>query len=856
MLNPSARPFPGMIPQAPVPPGYALRDVQLEMSLKPFWDGSEATARAVAHELFTQWSPLTRYAETISVLLWVGDGSEILEFTGKPEQELEWGRYIGSANPHIWRRVMTKRRQVPEQKDHAGIGQDINERDPDRRDPHSRSYLYRPEPARFTFGWLAELVAILKEVGESVTGKPILVGETFDIGPEFAVSRFKYDWHREILGTGVLFGGQFISCEAVLEPDTRKYAGYPDGIPAGITIGRFLGRQSRHLFEQCGFDFLWLSNGFGFGLEPWSLVGQVFDGQRFYAERAGEVADRIRGFWRDLREEFPPSYRIRTRGTNFGTGTDLASDAVPMRDIYSESMGVDAPVNSPWAALNDDYGVELVGWMARVAQRPGAGYRFRYYIHDPWWMNSPWLDRYERSPHDIFLAGAVSRLRADGSAEPPSDLALLSVDDSHGRLPPQVPNEVIPALLRVRELQPDAAGPFIWVYPFDDNHELVFGPKPDPARPFFADWFARGLIAEGMPLNQVADAGAFSECVAAGRLASGVVAVSPVPVPGSVHESGVLAHIEAGGSVLLYGPLFPGSPITESLGLDIAESMEGDFDLSGALAPHEGPGRIRHTNTFSGGGWCEVSAARSDPQNHVLATGTRDGSERIAAVVHTAHSGGRCAWLRGSITSAEFDPEDPGPISGPLLQPLSRTDFFTCERLAVRLLTRLGWEIGTTCDDPETCTPFLVAHRQCNGFVFAGYRPDPAAVQRLRTPLGAPLLDGSWNRLSNGALQLPSERSWQHACRFFVDGQGEGDVRTRILFPAVPGVNCRRLLMGLDSATVRFFPEPGMEDSIRILRNSDHPYYVGETVEPVVEETPWGRCITVNDATGELFFEW
>jgi len=32
-------------------------------------------------------------------MLLLGDGSEILEYTGDLSQEMEWARYIGTANP-------------------------------------------------------------------------------------------------------------------------------------------------------------------------------------------------------------------------------------------------------------------------------------------------------------------------------------------------------------------------------------------------------------------------------------------------------------------------------------------------------------------------------------------------------------------------------------------------------------------------------------------------------------------------------------------------------------------------------------------------------------------------------------
>ena len=83
------------------------------------------------------------------------------------------------------------------------------------------------------------------------------------------------------------------------------------------------------------------------------------------------------------------------------------------------------PPNSPWAALNGDFGLELVGYMTpggRVAAR--QGFPFRYYVHDPWWLNSPWLDRYGREPHDIYLPLAVGRIGPAGTVETPGSIAL------------------------------------------------------------------------------------------------------------------------------------------------------------------------------------------------------------------------------------------------------------------------------------------------------------------------------------------------------------------------------------------------------------------------------------------------
>lgn len=46
-----------------------LKNITLEMSLKPFFRTDDAFVRGVCRELFWQWRPLIKDAEMISVLL-------------------------------------------------------------------------------------------------------------------------------------------------------------------------------------------------------------------------------------------------------------------------------------------------------------------------------------------------------------------------------------------------------------------------------------------------------------------------------------------------------------------------------------------------------------------------------------------------------------------------------------------------------------------------------------------------------------------------------------------------------------------------------------------------------------------
>jgi len=827
-----------MIAQAPTPAGYRFRDVQLEMSLKPFWDASDATRDAVCRELFEQWRPLCRHAASISVLLWIGDGSEILEYEGALDREFEWGRYHGSANA-----ILADPVKETGDPGHTAINGHVMGRDPEQRGVHLRPYLYRPDPARFTFRWLRELIAALRRIGTEVTSKPIFVGETFDIGPEFAISRFKYDWHREICGGGQLFGGKFIRCDRPLHGDSRPYAGFPHGIPAQTSVGTFLGRQARHFFDDLGFDFLWLSNGFGFALEPWALTGAVFDGATFDASSAGQTSRNILKFWQDMRAELP-EVPIRTRGTNLATGIDLASDASPLREILREIPGVEAPVNSPWAALDGDIGLELAGWMSHIARLPAPGYRFRFYIHDPWWLNSPWLDRYQRLPFDLYLPLSVSRLHPDGTVEPPCDLALLTVDDSHGCLPQNVPVEVTGHLLHAREFLPDAPGPIVWVYPFDACHDLVNGPAKDPARPFFGDWFVRGLISHSVPVNTVLDAAELPALLENHAAISQSILLAPALPDACGLNHHLAAFAAAGGRAILYGPLDEAESIQHLLGLTLSGEAEGDFALH--IDGETDHRTLRHHALLSAGGWRETGG------DSVLASGRNDLATRTACAWREFPEGGKLGWIRGSLSTAEYDPEQRNKVLGPRLRELPEDRFRPSETLTHLLLARMGLDIAVR-KAPGDRDPVLTIHRHENAFIFSGCHPSPAATLSLHTSHGAPIFEGAEVTVENSRSLVTGQAAWHHCCRIFVEQHARSRIGCRIIPPIQHGYTRRLLVTGLQDAAIHFFPEPGTETRLEILTDPMFPYFVGTFLTP--EWTP-DHSAKVSGVTGEILFSW
>lgn len=498
--------------------------INLEMSLKPFKQTDDAFIRQVCRELFTQWRPLLKGRKTVSLMLWTGDGSEILEYAGDLEQSFEWSCYIGTANKPL-----------------------LSDDESPALSLHSRKQYYIERPPVMTYATLKRIVAAIKEEGSRLFPDIcIQVGETFDIGPEFAVSDFKYRRHPEICSGKQLDALGFVDATALLHGDSRRYAAYPDGIPEGTPFGTFLGAQANIFLQDMGFDYLWLSNGLGFSAQPWDPIGKVFDGERFHPEQLVPTKEQVFRFWKQFRE-MCPDIPLMTRGTNHSVGIDYATDAVPLYDLYTAGLDITPPPNSPWAALNDDFGLELMGHMTRICELPGEDFLFRYYLHDPWWVNSPWYDRYNGYPHDVYLPMAVSRIDRQGNVRTAERLNILSIDNSFGDMPDNCVNEVLPHLLKAEHEAADAPSPLVWVYPM---REYTAAQSEEVLREMYeGDRYIADAINHGLPLNCVASTDTF--CGTPVSLYTNSVLISPPPISQVVAEK-LRIFTEQGGRVIYY----------------------------------------------------------------------------------------------------------------------------------------------------------------------------------------------------------------------------------------------------------------------------------------------------------------
>lgn len=832
-----------------VPDPKKFRVVSLEMSLKPFFDNTPETRRAVCRKLFRQWLPLCEYADEVHIMLWTADGSEILDYRGDLKEKIEWARYLGGANRWSHSQELKKKGGIADEKDTQGIGAHGDSLDPQGLGLHRKPYIYRDKPAVLTYSWLKGLVADLKREGEEILERPVKVGDTFDPGPEFAKSPFKYERHREICLGGALYGKTFLGCAAVLNKDEVAYAGFPKGIPEGTTLGTFLGRQLKAFNRDMGLDFIWFSNGFGFGMETWGLNGSVFDGYKFIPEAVAPSAKGIMRFWHDFRKECP-ELLVRNRGTNLTTGVDMASDGVPLLDIY-KCGPIDPPVNSPWAALDADFGLEFAGWMSHIAELPGKGFPFRFYTHDPWWMNSPWLDRYQRFPHDLYMPLSIGRMNGQGKVEIPDTMAFLSVDDSKGEMPAQVPADVTSHILRARENAPDQAGSIVWVYPFKEYSEKVFGKDKHLEEVYFGDWYIRGAINNGAPINTVVSSTNYLSL--APEKLIGSILIAPVPDKGSKLRERLLLHVKKGGRVIFYGPIASDDKdLIDLLGLSPVPEVEGDLaltiDPSWAKADGVTYGKTLHHPAIVSGGMLTLSGKSSG--NIRLLASAKKGSKSYAIAV-LSEQGGKLGWLRGSVTC------DEKKMGGPLPLPLSADKFFPAESM-VRLMTAEmgGVAIKNSKTTTTQRTPLHTISRSSNGFYFSGYNPNNVTGISFNTLHGAPVLTSAYTTVDKTGSHYLLPPAWHHECRVFVKQKESSKVECRELPSVHFGVTRRLLVTNLKDAVIRFFPVAGTEKQVHILSDPAFPYLVGDFKKPKKVNGEDGTYLEVKDISGDILFSW
>lgn len=814
-----------------------LKNVTLELSAKPFTDESEETMYSVCRQMFRQWKTLTDEADIVSVLHWISDGSEILEYTGDLNTKFEWAYWIGKANPH------------PMEKP----SEEVSERE--KRHTHFFPDRYTDGVGPRSYAWLKRLLEVIRETGTEITGKTIRIGTTFDLGPEFAVSKFKYEKHPEIMTRNNSPYPISLACHALLRADPNPYAAFPNGIPEGTSVGSFLGAQFKIFAKDIGYDYLWLSNGMGFGTETWGIKGLLFDKDRFYPEKADEATAGMLRFWKDFFDACP-GCDIETRGSNYSAGLEMSTDAAPLKALYDRNL-IAPPVNSPWAALNYMTGLEIAAWMSHVAELPGDRFPYRFYAHDPWFLNSPWLDRYGREPWDIYQPLSVCRLTSEGKAEVPNSISILTVDDTLGRMPDKVPREILPHLFEAMENAPDMAGPLVWVYPFDEYSDFISGKRRIPEAVFNEDYYIGEAVQAGFPLNTVISTGNFRKLMShdPAKLRSSILVI-PLAACTEGNLPSIRRALELGRSVMFYGSLkYACNEIREILGLECAEELTGKVTVNDSVPcdtfEHGKPSAALHVlPQFDGGGLTEIPAEKSTAE--IFITAEQDGKSRVLASVRTLENGAKAGFVRSVLPCCpDYDKQNGS------LEVFPAEQSFQGQRMMRHLLDLFGWSLAFRAFDLKTDLPRPNIFRHDNAFYFTAYVPDTDAEIVCTTPLGAPIPSEYETRVFENKSMWHPSKSWRKEVRVFVKQAAESVVRHKTGHCEMPEYNGRFYLEGLENAEVRIFlPVEGVKD----VEVSGCLWWWDMLKSPLVdfewEDTVFGRCILLKNVTGSLQVAW
>lgn len=811
-----------------------LKRATLEMSLKPFKSLDQQAIDDVCAESLRQWRPLLDMAETASMLLWISDGSEILTWNGSLDDSFEWAKYIGFANEEYFSHIQDE--------DNPRIAR-----------------LYTDNPADMTYGGLKRIVSSFKRIARERFGVTLEVGATFDAGPEFAYSDFKYKRHPEI--NRAELGGRYVALKAdytvvctwsTLKEDKVSYAAYPGGIPEGTPFGEFLGKQCASFLPELGFDYIWFSNGFALSYFPWTYLGANYDGTSMPLADQAELSGKVMSFWDAFKRECP-GYRVEIRGTNYGTGMDLAKDYIPMLELYDKHYLEYPAPNSPWGALNFDFGLEMTGYMSRIAELPGETYPYRFYPNDPWFWQNPWFDLYDREPHDIYCPLSVARLNVNGETESPGVIEILTIDTEYGELNEEGPAEIIPHFKRALADRPDEPGILTWLYPFRELHEAVEASNKSSGDVFFHDWYVRNAINEGLPLNTVIGSDVYFSMseTARRKLKETVLLVSASWLEGEKAEA-VASFVKEGGRVLLYGAVRD-DRLLELLGLNIAEPLEGEFEYTlhgeaDELEIEETRSRkIRHYGMTSGGGLSETLADISDEVNGLAGTVRQAGQSRAFSVSRALPEwgGGRVGWVRGSL------PYEP---SGVTHLPVRQCDEWADASGALRsMLRHFGFMIAQNKYAQSSASALMFVKRRDNAYFFVGCKKDASVSFRLGFPDGEPLITGQTAVIGTGAASYALDRTFHDECRVFAKQDRKSQVWCREMsaIPTRKKQSVRQLaISGLADAELTVYPPvAALEGGLVELRDG-HP-----DGEPIPYERQ-GRKIVARSVSGTVSVTW
>ncbi|MBR6765873.1 MAG: hypothetical protein IKM06_05235, partial [Clostridia bacterium] len=377
---------------------------------------------------------------------------------------------------------------------------------------------------------------------------------------------------------------------------------------------------------------------------------------------------------------------------------------------------------------------------------PENDYMFRYYLHDIWWMNSPWYDRYEENPYDIYIPMALSRIDEAGKTQSPTMMNILAIDNSFGNMPENCVNEVIPHFLKAEKNAPDEPAPLVLVYPVreytTDKGEML-------SEMYFGDGFIQKALNSGFPIASAVSADIFK------NHSLEIYKRSVLVVPAGIRDASVLNKLKE-------------------------------------LADNNGK---------------------------IIVYGSKERLDEITFACKKAD------------------------IFGPVGQLAEAFEEF-------------GWSVRFKKAGEDAPLPALTFSRSNNALYVSAYNRNTLTETYLKTPLGAPILNGCDTRLVDGYAVYTFGRTEHRECRVFVK-QKSGIVRSRERAPVNRKYRRKIQITGLEDAEVFLFAESYCDlcavvggDSFSYDNAMDTPQDFWE----YVDDPENGRYLHAKNVSGTIYF--
>jgi hypothetical protein len=370
-------------------------------------------------------------------------------------------------------------------------------------------------------------------------------------------------------------------------------------------------------------------------------------------------------------------------------------------------------------------------------------------------------------------------------------------------------------------------GPVVWLYPFDEYHDMTFSGE-NIEDVFFGDWFMRTAINCGFQINTVVSTNNFN-----GTIKKNVIVVPTAVTRNKQTFNLLMEFIESGSRVLFYGPVND-AKLLNLLGLKtvdevIAGELEVVIDSKKKL--------IQHDSRYSAGA---INTVKNKEDIEVIASV----QDKVIALKRS-----NVAWTRGSNSFII-------PSNGRYPEMLDRNKYFYPESMMRILLGKFGYICEFDKYSKDQPDPVIVTNYNKNALFISSYVPDMNTTERLKFPEGAPLFVETETVIENGLSVYHFSKAEHLECRIFVEME-DGALKCKEFCLCTPEVKRRLEVSGLKNSTVRFRPEIGYEETTKVLLNPESPPYVkGNFLKAEKENIFAGTVLTYRNITGKILISW